>query len=210
MSSLKQIEVFVLAGGKSSRMGQDKGLLLLHNKPMITYLLDELDKLNLPIKIITNSKEYNTLGFETIKDVVAEKGPMGGLLTAFHFTKAAHVFLISCDMPFLTCEIISKMISEVNDDEITVAQIENKLNPLFAVYKASLKCEVEKRIAEGNLKMHEFIQSVNHKLVEMDVYTVHQPYLFANLNTLNDIKKMLNNGGNLNKNNSVWNGCRKN
>lgn len=188
MSVSKNIEVFVLAGGKSSRMGQDKGLMLLHNKPMIKHLLDELGKLNLPVTIIANSNGYNALGYATIKDIVAEKGPMGGLLTALHYTKAEYVFLISCDMPFITCEIISKIISEVNDDEITVAYTQNKLNPLFAVYKSSLIKEVAKRIAEGNLKMHQLIQSVNHKPVDMDEYIVHQPDVFMNLNTMNDVE----------------------
>lgn len=194
MNGYKAIEVFVLSGGKSSRMGQDKGLALFHNKPMITYLLDALDKLNLSIKIVANSEEYNTLGYTIVKDVVPEKGPIGGLFTAFHYTQAEFVFLISCDMPFITPEIISKIIAEVDNHEVTVATIQNKINPLFAIYNTSLKKLVEKRIADGNLKMQQLIHSVYSKSVKMDEYLVLQPNLFMNMNFNSDIKNLEHNG----------------
>ena len=190
MISDKSIEVFVLAGGKSSRMGEEKGLMLLHNKPMIQYVLEQLSILKLPVQIIANADDYTKFGYDTLKDIIAEKGPMGGLLTAFHYAKSDCVLLISCDMPFITSEIVSKLIFEVKDDEITAAYVQNEPNPLFAVYKKSLKNEVEKRIAAGNLQKKHLIKSFRHKRVEMDVYLNRNPNLFINLNSKQDVNNI--------------------
>lgn len=187
MSTTNCIEIFVLAGGKSSRMGQDKGLMIVNNKPMIKHLLDELNKLEFPVKIIANSKDYNIFGFETISDIIAEKGPMGGLYTALQNTKADYVFLIGCDMPFISHTVINRLTEQVDGSDVTVAIERDKINPLFAVYKCSIINEVEKLIVNNTLKMNGLIMSLNHKLVSIDEYVLLQPNLFLNMNTLNDI-----------------------
>ncbi len=189
MNNLKNIEAYLLAGGRSNRMGQDKGMMLFHGKPMIQFVIDEVEKLSLQIKIVANDEAYNTLGYEVFKDVVAEKGPMGGILTAIHHSQAENVLILSCDTPFLSSEIINHLISEVEEEDITVAQTKNRLHPLCAVYNTSLKKEIEKRIAGGQLKMQELIDDVRSKRVSMDKFLVNRAEAFVNLNTPEELEK---------------------
>lgn len=179
------IEASVLAGGKSTRMGQDKGLMLLKGKPMISYILDTLQKIKMPTNIIANNTSYNTFGLPVYSDIVSGKGPMGGLLTAFENTTADMVLLIGCDTPLISVELINHLLSLANKEKIIAPRIAGKINPLFALYPRCLKQELEKRMNAGQLKMADFILKNQHILVP---YTDQQTSLyFTNVNNPHEL-----------------------
>lgn len=187
MNSNKNIEAFVLAGGKSSRMGQDKGLMLFRDKPMISYILEKIDLIYLPVKIIANNNDYIQFGYDVVKDIIKDKGPIGGLLSAFHNTEADYVFLFACDMPFISIEAMQKVIAETEYDDVTVASVQNKINPLFAIYRTTLREETSKRISDDKLKMQDFIGNMRYKEVVIDDLIVNNPTLLNNINSMYDL-----------------------
>ncbi len=189
MKRYENIEAFVLAGGKSSRMEQDKGMMLLNGKPMISYVLDMMSSLQLSIKIIAGSDQYLQLGYEVIKDIVPGKGPMGGLYTAFNYSSKPYIFLISCDTPFIPAAAAERLLRAAENRQATVAEVLKKINPLFAVYHHSLNQEVSACIVNDQLKMQDFIFSVNHRLVNMDDLLLLNPNLFFNINDKTDFEK---------------------
>ncbi|MCM4158292.1 molybdenum cofactor guanylyltransferase [Antarcticibacterium flavum] len=186
MKKAVEVEAFVLAGGKSSRMGRDKGLTLLNGRPMVSYVLKALSKTKIPVKIIANDREYENFNIPVYSDIVAEKGPMGGLFTALSHTKAEAVFLISCDMPLVTAEAIVQLLEFSGKERIVAVTVQGRINPLFAIYPVILKEEVEKRIREGNLKMTDFILENKHTLVPSIVEKF--PEIFQNVNTPEELK----------------------
>ncbi|MCC8358356.1 molybdenum cofactor guanylyltransferase [Salinimicrobium sediminilitoris] len=187
MSPAPKIEAFVLAGGKSSRMGKDKGLVNLNNQPMVSYVFQALQEAELPVKIIANSRDYEKFGFPVCKDVVKERGPMGGLLTAFNNTDAEVVLLISCDMPFVNAEAINLLLKAVDEDYITAALVKDRINPLFAAYPLHLKGSVEDAIASEELKMTDFILKNPHTLVPSVAQKM--PWCFRNINNEQELKE---------------------
>jgi molybdopterin-guanine dinucleotide biosynthesis protein A len=182
-----KIEAFILAGGKSSRMGEDKGLMLLENRPMVSYILKTLKKAGLPVKIIANNPEYDQFGVSVFPDVVKEKGPMGGLLSAFQNTTADVVFLVSCDMPFLTEEGVKNLTSEADLEEIIAPLVGQRINPLFALYPVKLKKTVEDAITAEELKMTDFILKNRHTLVSSG-FSKMADY-FQNVNTRQELRE---------------------
>ena len=62
------MKTYILSGGKSSRMGTDKGLVLLHQKPLISYLIETLQKLDLDIKIIAHHINYHKFNLEVLEE----------------------------------------------------------------------------------------------------------------------------------------------
>ena len=187
MSSTPKIEAFVLAGGKSSRMGTDKGLVHLNGKPMVSYVLRALQETKLPVKIIANNPEYEKFELSVCIDVVKEKGPMGGLLTALSNTDADVVLLISCDMPFVNAEAINLLLKAVDEEQITAALVKDRINPMFAAYPAHLKKSVEDTIASEALKMTNFILKNPHILVPSVAQKL--PWCFRNINDEQELKE---------------------
>lgn len=181
-----KVEAFVLSGGKSSRMGRDKGLVLLKGKPMVSYVLDALVEIEIPVNIIANDSAYRSFGFPVFSDVVIEKGPMGGLLTAFENTKTEVILLVSCDMPLISSEAIQQLLTLADKDIMVVATAEGRLNPLFALYPVTLKLEIEERISSGRLKMSDLILENKHTLVHS--ISRENPNIFRNVNNEEELK----------------------
>lgn len=182
-----EIEIFVLAGGKSSRMGRDKGRVLLNGKPMIAHVLETFQELELPINIIANDASYEHFSYPVLRDVVKEKGPMGGLLTAFENTTAKVVFLVSCDMPFVTADVAKHLLKSASEEDIVAALAGDRIHPLFALYPVELKKTVKDLIAEGNLKMTDFILKNKHTLVPSGFRKTDR--FFRNINTPQELNE---------------------
>ncbi|MCC5932437.1 MAG: molybdenum cofactor guanylyltransferase [Cyclobacteriaceae bacterium] len=185
------IEAFILAGGRSRRMGQDKGLMQLGNKPMVRYTLEELEKLHLPVSIISGRAEYAAYGHSVFADIVEGRGPMGGLYTAMMRSRADQVLLLSCDAPGISAQALRHLLSKAENELITVAGFDKKINPLFAIYPLSMLNEVKNRMDAGKLRMHEFIEAQPHKIVDLSWMEQECNALSLNINTPEDIQLFL-------------------
>lgn len=74
-----QVGAIILAGGKSSRMGVDKGLMLLNEKPMVQHVIDAVKLVADEIIIVANNKEYKQFGYTVISDEIENAGPLAGI-----------------------------------------------------------------------------------------------------------------------------------
>jgi len=83
------VEICILAGGLSRRMGSDKPRLKLGRRTMLAHIRATTNTLGLPIRVLR-------------RDIVARCGPLGGIYTALKTTKADAVLFLACDMPFVT------------------------------------------------------------------------------------------------------------
>ncbi|QNL47996.1 molybdenum cofactor guanylyltransferase [Olivibacter sp. SDN3] len=184
------VEAFVLAGGKSTRMGVDKGLVVLKGKPMISYILETLQRARLNVSIVANNDAYKDFGLPVYADVVLEKGPMGGLLTAMRNAASEVILLISCDMPLISPEAINSLLSFLDKEKIVATAIENKVNPLFALYPRKLKSNVEAYVISGRLKMTDFILDNPHLLLLS--FAQEMSWCFKNVNTPIDLEEIMN------------------
>lgn len=180
------IEVFILAGGESRRMGTDKGLVNFKGMPMILHILKLLDKLHLKTSIVSGNQEYLKFGKPVYKDVIPNKGPLGGLYTALEYSQAPMVLLLACDMPSINKEGIQALISLAETGKITVATDTKQISPLFACYPGSLKENVEKALVADELKMQDFVSKQSHKLLDLDALA--NTKVLENLNTIGELK----------------------
>lgn len=173
------ISIFILAGGKSTRMGTDKVLILLNGKPLISYLIETIENFGLPIAIISNEPVYESFGYPVFPDLVKEKGPLGGIFTALSNTESDHCLILSCDSPFTGKDVIQKLISEAVPDQITLGQLSGKLLPFPGVYPRSLKQSLE----ANHLKLKSFILEESFRLISWNEGCQDPEREFANLNT---------------------------
>ena len=71
----------ILSGGKSLRMGQDKGLMSLDGKFMIEHVIDHIKPLCKQILISANQEEYHKFGYPVVRDEIKDIGPAGGIVS---------------------------------------------------------------------------------------------------------------------------------
>lgn len=177
-----KITAIVLAGGKSQRMGTDKGMLDLNGKTFIQHICDALQPIvGSNILIVSANKEYDALGFSRVEDMIANKGPVGGLYTGLKESKTKVNLVLSVDVPMVSTELLKWMIeSHSETDMVTQTKIADKTNPLIGVYDRSMRIVFGEQIAGNKLKLQQAIEDVKHRNLEVPEIWNHQ---VQNINT---------------------------
>jgi molybdopterin-guanine dinucleotide biosynthesis protein A len=208
------IAVGILIGGKSTRFGSDKGLFKIGSKPMISFQIETISKLNYKIYLVAKSanqmNEYiNKINIEKIsgfiideRESLLEKGihtPMIGLYTVFKDLNKlgfARVLILSCDMPLVKLEVIQYLLKFSNDFECIIPIWDNGyLEPLFSIYP--VKKGLESAII--NLKRREYKLTklirkdwkIKYVSVEKELKKFDENLIsFININKIEDLGKL--------------------
>jgi len=180
-----EIEVFILAGGKSRRMGSDKGLIDFKGVPMITHILRVLDKLNLPTNIISSNKEYSKFGKPVYQDIIPNKGPLGGLYTALELSNSPMILLLACDMPSLNLKALKRLIKLAFSGNMVVSTDGKNISPFFSCYPQSLKNDVKKAIERNELRLLDFVFKNSYTLLDLSIGD--NTAVLQNLNTQDEL-----------------------
>ena len=121
--------VIILAGGKSSRMGTDKGLVLMNEIPMIERVIKTVKKAGLSeIIIVSNNTEYKQFGLPVFPDVIPDKGPLGGIYTGLLKSSTVKNLILSCDVPFINETVLKLLIRNGLKSKVTIVKYENRIH----------------------------------------------------------------------------------
>ncbi|MFT5777218.1 MAG: molybdopterin-guanine dinucleotide biosynthesis protein A [Crocinitomicaceae bacterium] len=172
----------ILAGGKSTRMGSDKGLVEFKGIPMIQHIIAEFKQLNLPIIIVANNEAYSKFGVRLVTDLIKDKGPVGGIYTALTVSDTDVNVIVSCDVPFVKKELIVTLLNESKESEVTISSFEGREHPLIGVYKKSIVDVFKSNLDSNQLKLREVIKEVKTKVVEFS-----EPGMLVNAGSFNNI-----------------------
>ena len=189
MNFKKNIGCGILAGGKSSRMGQDKALLFLGEQTFIERLCEELNDFEEKFIARGDRQELSAAGFNSVSDDYPHRGPMGGIHTILSLCRSEAMFLTSCDMPFLTKELTEVLCREMTEetDAVIAVTAEGRIQPLCGVYKKKLAPLMEKQILENNYRLTVFLDKITVKYVQLDEK---QSLKLQNINTQEEYKKI--------------------
>jgi molybdopterin-guanine dinucleotide biosynthesis protein A len=129
----------ILAGGKSVRMGKDKGLINYHGKPQREYLVDLLSNYCEKTFLSCRKSQVAELEhFNTIIDTFDDLGPFGGMLSAFRNNPNVAWLVIACDLPLINEKAIGELIQQQNHSKIATAfhnETTNFPEPLITIWQ---------------------------------------------------------------------------
>ena len=153
------VSAIIFAGGKSSRMGEDKSLLPFGKyNSLAQFQQTRLSKLF--DKVYISAKE-DKFDFEcmVIKDIFKETSPLIGLISIFETLEIDEVFILSVDAPFVNEEII-KNLMEHNESilDAIVAQSPSGVQPLCGLYKRSILPLAYAQLEKGNHKLGDMLR----------------------------------------------------
>lgn len=175
------ISFFILAGGESRRFGENKAFYPYHGKLLISWLLELMSFFSSRVFIIAKDKAmYEHLGYTVIEDSLPYQTPLVGIYTGLSFSRTPWNFFAGCDMPFLTKEVVQKLLLTIPETpsplEIIAPSSPHGLEPVAALYHKSL---AETIITEQDsiYSLKDFIRSRNSEIIE---FTSSKP--FTNVN----------------------------
>jgi len=147
----EEITGIILAGGKSSRMGLDKGLIRVGDRPLVEWIILKLSGICQHLLISTNNPEYNSFGVKTVADIYSGRGPIGGIYSGLEESRTCGNFIISVDTPFVSREMIHTLIREAEGYDICVPWYKgNHYEPLVAYYKRDCRITMRQMLEQGN------------------------------------------------------------
>jgi molybdenum cofactor guanylyltransferase len=153
----------VLSGGKSSRMGNDKGLLLKDGTSWVKDCLDKIERLGVPVSISINSsqaEQYSSIVDPEllIVDHVPVNGPLGGILSVHDKFPNHDLVVVACDLPDLSTDLIKDLINEYDErsgeHDFFVYKINNEAEPLVGVYTAEGLQKIASLFLSNQLEKH--------------------------------------------------------
>ncbi len=181
----------ILSGGKSRRMGKEKGTSLLFGKPLIEYAVDVITQICDEIIIGTNTNDYNYLGYQVVRDEIKNIGPIGGIYSCLKSSQTTDNIILSCDMPLVSVDLTKYILSEREDFEVVVPEFKGFPEPLCAFYNKNIIDRLLKNIHSGKFKIQEVIKQFHITRLPIDsTLPFYNEHLFTNINSPDDLKKI--------------------
>ncbi|MCZ4695386.1 molybdenum cofactor guanylyltransferase [Ancylomarina euxinus] len=178
----------VLSGGKSSRMGQEKGLVKYQGKALIEYAIETLKPLCHEMVISTANDDYSYLGLPMIADEIPDCGPIGGISTCMKAIEADIYLVISCDVPHVPTQLFVDLLAELNGNAIIPIDETGRKQPLVACYASSASAYFHEALETGHLKMMSLLSKIHPLYIEPSIdLDYYKQNLFSNLNSMGDI-----------------------
>jgi molybdopterin-guanine dinucleotide biosynthesis protein A len=179
----------VLAGGRGSRMGGvDKGLQALRGKPMIEHVLARLSPQVAEVIVNANQnvQTYEKYGHRVVSDEIGGfAGPLAGLHAGLK--AAAHPFVVTvpCDSPFLPSDLVSRLQTALEQNDLAVAKTGTQPHPVFSLMKRQVRESLEAFLAAGGRKIDAWYAAL--KVVEVSFDD--EADAFRNINTLEELRR---------------------
>jgi molybdenum cofactor guanylyltransferase len=190
---------YVLAGGASSRFGENKAFAKLGGITMLGRMMDLLRKVTGEAYVVGGSEEeYGGFDVEYFADRWPGEGPLGGIVTALDVSakspgKPKWNLVVSCDMPFLTSEWLKYLCERAaaSDAEMVVPRSQQGLEPLCACWRTDALATLEAAFGAGVRKVTEGIKRLRREVLDEAEWKRFDSAarLFWNMNTREDYQE---------------------
>jgi molybdopterin-guanine dinucleotide biosynthesis protein A len=180
------LTAFVLAGGRSSRMGQDKAFLNLGGRTLLELAVELAGTVAENVRIVASQERFLTIA-RTIEDVYPDCGPLGGIHAALSCTSTELNLVLAVDLPFVEADFLAYLAAQASQTSalVTVPQAAGGWQPLCAVYRRDFAAVAEKALQRKRNKIDRlFVPADTRVIHEAEMQRMNfPPQMFRNLNT---------------------------
>lgn len=186
----------ILAGGRSKRMGQDKGLLPFPDEGRVTFaehltsLLQPLcSEVVLVARDTTHAADYRHCGARILIDQIPDVGPLMGLYSGLSAIQTSHAIVIAVDMPCVQPDMVAFLLSQLLDDTLLVPVVAGIAQVLLAVYPRLILPAIEECLRQGRRDPRSLLERVKVRYIEEAQLRLVDLQLrsFVNMNTPQDL-----------------------
>jgi molybdenum cofactor guanylyltransferase len=185
-ASANNLSVFVLAGGKSTRMGSDKAFLQHNGRTLLDRSLAVARSISEDVWIVGSKQKFSAYG-RVVEDIFPERGPLGGIHAALLASQNDLNLMLAVDMPLVSSAFLGYFVSVARASDVmaVIPRAEGRLQPLCAIYRRDFAAAAETALIAGNNKIGPLFVEVSIRVIEEEelVRCGFPRDLFRNLNT---------------------------
>jgi molybdopterin-guanine dinucleotide biosynthesis protein A len=151
---MDDVNAFVLAGGRSSRMGTDKAFVVFNRQTLLEGSLARLSAVASGTWIVGSREKFGPFG-NVVEDEFPDHGPLGGIHAALRASKADLNLVLAVDMPFVDVRFLKYLIAKAGAGKavVTLPRAGGGWQPLCAVYRKRFSESAEMALRAGNNKI---------------------------------------------------------
>ena len=186
------MNAIILAGGNNSRISTTKSFIKLDSRAIIENTIQILSKEFDEVTIVANDRgKYLHLGPKVVSDIFVHNGPLGGIHAGLTVSGSFYNFVVACDMPFITRDIIHYLKAQVDGYDIIIPERNGLLEPLCAIYSQNCLKPIAEQLASGDLRVRSFFDQVRVKKINSEGFKQFDPEqkAFFNINTPQDLER---------------------
>lgn len=180
----------VLAGGRSSRMGYDKGLIVYNNRPQREYVADLLRKFCAQVFISCKTQEYIPAELNPLPDQFELESPLNGILSAFEKNNTIAWLTVPVDMPYVDEAVLAFLLQHRDTNKTATCFVDSdgkNPEPLLAIWEANAAAPLKKYYESGGISPREFLKQQDILLLQPPDKRIHH-----NINTPDELDDFLN------------------
>lgn len=159
---------FILAGGRSSRMGTDKALLPWQNTTIVEHMAQTVRSVADSVTLIGEPGRYRNLGLPCIADIRPGLGPLAGLETALSAAQTRWSVVLPCDMPGVGADVLA-MLCEVagrsNSRAVLLRDSNGTVHPLCGLYRRDCLPDIQRALDAGQLRLMEVVERIGPEYI---------------------------------------------
>jgi molybdenum cofactor guanylyltransferase len=183
---MEDVSAFILAGGKSARMGTDKAFVLLDGRTLLARVLHLARQLTSNVHIIGDPAKFAPFA-PTIEDIFPGCGPLGGIHAALRSSRTDLNVILAVDVPFVSLALLDYLISRATSSNanVTLARAAGGFQPLCAIYRRCFADAAENALLAGHCKIDTLFAPTTTQVIEEAELEASgfSPRIFRNLNT---------------------------
>lgn len=168
----------VLAGGRSSRMGEDKALLRVGGRRLVDLAVGVLTAVCTEVIVAAGDRKLPDLAVPQISDSGAD-GPVGGILAALEHARTQLLAVVAVDMPFADAALLADLVRRWTGQVAVVPRASGRLQPLHAVYATHSAADIAAALHAGERSLTRLVLNLGGLIVEVDddrfAYNVNAP-----------------------------------
>jgi molybdopterin-guanine dinucleotide biosynthesis protein A len=183
---MEDLSAYILAGGKSTRMGTDKAFVLLDGRTLLSRILDLARQLTSNVHIIGDPAKFAPFA-PTLEDIIPGCGPLGGIHAALRSSRTDLNVILAVDIPFVSLALLDYIISRAkrSNANVTLPRAAGGFQPLCAVYRLSFADAAENALRGGHYKIDTLFKPASTQVIEEAELEASgfSSRIFRNLNT---------------------------
>lgn len=191
MEAARDVTAFILAGGKSTRMGRDKAFVAHNGRTLLARALDLARSLTANVRIVGSPEKFAAFA-PVIEDIFPGCGPLGGIHAALQASATELNLMLAVDTPFLSPAFLQYLTRRAHDAPeavVTLPVADGRRQPLCAIYRPEFAVPAEKALRSGRNRIDILFEEVPTRVIEAPELEAagFSPTIFRNLNTPEDL-----------------------
>jgi molybdopterin-guanine dinucleotide biosynthesis protein A len=190
IANMDRFSVFILAGGKSTRMGRDKAFLFFERTTLLQRALQTATAATPDVFIVGDKEKFSSFG-SVVEDQYRGQGPLAGIHAALRQSANDLNLIVGVDLPFVSATFLGFLAERAEKSKamVTIPRAEKRLQPLCAVYRRAFADLAEVALKVERNRIDSLLTSAIIEVIEEDEWKMagFPGNLFQNVNTPDDL-----------------------